>query len=321
MVVTSERQMSLAQWVRVWGRRAVVWLPTKISQIIKSYRAIPLEEKRGYYFWGPVALIIAFFEIGAATAKWWRGGPADWPTISTAVGHLETEFHFVAVVVVAVIALVGFYALAYKTSPRKPNPKKSTAEDWGLRRYGLYMAFLLVLLTFFASVGSLRATDKDAAFRVGYALYGSLALWGILVPLFLRRFFPGWVNFPTLFATVESLRTRFAALAVIALAGLAVLVIHLAIYPWPDSPHESTGYANLSSSEAREKAENRIAALKNDDLFYTSQVRGHIGHPDDGQDVWLVYFNGAEFPDSGDSGCVVAVREGADPIESPGCSP
>jgi hypothetical protein len=293
---------------------------------------VSLEEKRGYIFWGPVAFVIAFFEIGAATAKWWKEGEPDWPTISATVGHLETVYHVSGVFVVGVIAMAGFYALTWgATAPTAAGAAdaesaKTGEVNWreflGVGTYGILAVWILTSLTFVAlTVFVTVGPPETTVFRVGYALYGSLLVWGIIVPLFLQRFARGTVRFPNLFQTIKFLREHFRTLAVIVVAGLSVLVIHLALYPWPDVPHESTGYAGLSSSEARRMAEDKIAELKKDnELFYTSQLRGHAGYPDV-EDVWLVYFNAGQFPLEVDaSGCVVAVREDAKAIASPKCS-
>jgi hypothetical protein len=328
-----EQQMSLLKWVlRLWPVRLV---RTAGSRIIAGYKQAPLEEKHGYRFWGPVALLIAFFEIGAATAKWWRGRPADWPTISSAVGHLETSYHAVAVVVVAVITLTAFYALAYGKSRAeglKERAQPDSQDSPSVRRdgsllasfrnifnpYRLFSVCLFATLTTAVSLPVAYGTDGQL-YRYGYALYGSLAFWGILLPLILKRWRPSRVKFPTLFATIEDLREHSPTAAVVVLAGLAVLVIHLALYPWPDVSHESTGYAGLSTSEARARAEAKIALLRSDAaLFYTSQVRGHTGPAE--QEVWLVYFNGALFPAAGASGCVVAVSTDVEAVASPECS-
>jgi hypothetical protein len=41
------------------------------------------------------------------------------------------------------------------------------------------------------------------------------------------------VPFPTLFATMQALERRVRLAAVVFAAGIAILLIHLALYPWP----------------------------------------------------------------------------------------
>ncbi len=75
------------------------------------------EEKWGYLVWGPIVLFIAVSEILAAVSKHLKNA-IPWPTISTTVGHLEQEHHWIRVVVVAVIAMVAYHALTRPMSHR-----------------------------------------------------------------------------------------------------------------------------------------------------------------------------------------------------------
>jgi hypothetical protein len=72
--------------------------------------------------------------------------------------------------------------------------------------------------------------------QLGYVIYGVLALVGVVVPSVLAYFFRQDVPFPTLFRTVALLRRRARWVAVVIVAGLTVLAVHLALYPWPDVP-------------------------------------------------------------------------------------
>jgi hypothetical protein len=86
----------------------------------RRFRVSPplsLEEKWGYLVWGPIALFIAVSEILAAVSRHLKNA-IPWPTISTTVGHLEREHHWIAVVVVAVIAVVAYHALTCPMSHR-----------------------------------------------------------------------------------------------------------------------------------------------------------------------------------------------------------
>jgi hypothetical protein len=89
--------------------------------------------------------------------------------------------------------------------------------------------------------------------------------------------------------------------------GLAILVIHLALYPWPDITRESTSYAGLSARAAQSKAVKRIKDLRAEmpALRYSTQTRGIA----EGKDAWLVFFTPANGSGAAPySGCVVAVR-------------
>jgi hypothetical protein len=70
--------------------------------------------------------------------------------------------------------------------------------------------------------------------QLGYAIYGTLFVLGVVVPSVLAYAFGRDVPFPTLFRTVALLRRRAHWVAVVIVAGLTVLAVHLALYPWPD---------------------------------------------------------------------------------------
>ena len=58
-----------------------------------------------------------------------------------------------------------------------------------------------------------------------------------MIPSLAAYLFARDVPFPTLFGTVADLERRFHLAALVIAAGLAVLLIHLAFYPWPNIAH------------------------------------------------------------------------------------
>jgi hypothetical protein len=97
---------------------------------------------------------------------------------------------------------------------------------------------------------------------------------------------------------------RRARLATIALtAGLAILAIHLAFYPWPDITKEPVEYAGLKASEARSKA---VAIVKSAPqgaaLAYSTQARDVVNN----EEAWTVFFRAT---DPTNPGCVVIVQQ------------
>jgi len=60
---------------------------------------------------------------------------------------------------------------------------------------------------------------------------------------------------------VRELARRFARNRP-AVAGLAILVVHLAFYPWPDITHESASFAGLTAQKARDKAEREVRRVR-----------------------------------------------------------
>jgi len=94
--------------------------------------------------------------------------------------------------------------------------------------------------------------------------------------------------------------------------GLAILVVHLAFYPWPDITHESASFAGLTAQKARDKAEREVRRVRGSlpQLEYSTQSRA----VSDGHDVWLVYFRTAS---GGSSACAATLtRDSVDTTEA-----
>ncbi len=75
-------------------------------------------------------------------------------------------------------------------------------------------------------------------FFLGYVLYGLIALVWIIVPSGLAFWFAKDVAFPTVFRTIDYLERRLHFVAVLLLVGFVILLIHLALYPWPNIFHQ-----------------------------------------------------------------------------------
>jgi len=135
--------------------------------------------------------------------------------------------------------------------------------------------------------------------QVGIA-YLLLLFFGILVPTGLAYFGGRIVSFPGLIFTVRKLERRLHWIAVVIVAGLAVLLVHLALYPWPDLVRESTSYAGLGRSDAIAAAQKRAGP----GLSLRTASRGEF----QGADAWIVLFEpGGRFG----APCEVAVRRGS----------
>jgi hypothetical protein len=68
---------------------------------------------------------------------------------------------------------------------------------------------------------------------IGYIVWGAIAVLVLvpeLVAIFGRRFAP----FPGIARTATNLEARVPWLAMVFLAGLAILAVHIVFYPWPD---------------------------------------------------------------------------------------
>jgi hypothetical protein len=199
----------------------------------------------GYVVWGAGTLVVVVPEISAAT------GHVPWPTISATVGHLETRWNWVALIVVAIVVSVAFQAARFPVSePRKILEQKGDrrlgrTEQGRFTRYpeskdadrGGQMS--LIWLPIGASIVAVASAvtgiiSPGNRFMLAYVLYGLTALIFIAVPSVLAFWFAREVPFPTFFRTMTFLEKRFHFAVLLIVVGLVILLIHLALYPWPD---------------------------------------------------------------------------------------
>jgi len=95
--------------VAAWWRRLRAWFV--------GNRPLTPDEVWGYRIWGPILAFIFVTEILAAASKTLKDA-IPWPTISSTVGHLEARWPIVAVLVVALIVMVAYHAVADRSAPR-----------------------------------------------------------------------------------------------------------------------------------------------------------------------------------------------------------
>ena len=67
-------------------------------------------------------------------------------------------------------------------------------------------------------------------------LYSLIAVFWVVVPNLLSYWFKKDVPFTTLFFTVRCLGRRLQLVAALVAALLVILLLHLALYPWPSRP-------------------------------------------------------------------------------------
>jgi hypothetical protein len=72
----------------------------------------------------------------------------------------------------------------------------------------------------------------------GEVLYGSIALVWIAIPAWLAYRHGRWVPYATLFRTIQDLESHLRSAAIVVAAGILILLVHLAFYPWPASIRE-----------------------------------------------------------------------------------
>lgn len=71
--------------------------------------------------------------------------------------------------------------------------------------------------------------------QVGYIIWGVFGIL-VLIPELLAVFGKSFTPFPGIARTTTNLEARWPWAAMIILAGLAILAVHLIFYPWPDLP-------------------------------------------------------------------------------------
>lgn len=262
------------------------------------------EERGGYLFWGPVIVLVLGVELLGALSHRFKDW-IPWPTISGTVGHLEKRWDWVAVIVVGLLSAVAFQAVATRTRDR-PGGRTLREGASPAKEASWYSPLLVFAFTLAAFV--VPYAVGVSKFQLGYWIYGTLGVFGILIPSILSFGLNRLVRFPTLFFTIDQLRQRVHMVALVLVAGLAILTIHLAFYPWPDITHESATFAGLNPEGARNKATRELHTIRKGlaPLPYSTQARGVV----DGRDTWFVYFR---------SGCVVQVTK-TTATTSPECS-
>jgi hypothetical protein len=221
----------------------------------------------GYLLWGIAGAVIAVPELTAAVDD---EKALPFTTISAMVGHLERHHTWVELVVVAAIVFAvyatvrvhpdtqapdGGGARAARTPggrlavEPKPAPPRSRWEDQAAP--GLFAAGALVSFAGIA-VATWAASewwDDSSHYRPAYVLYGLVGLLWIVVPSVVAFVFKTDVPFPTLFRTVRNLEDWLQAhedwpwrlgpvlawlVGYVVVAGLAILMLHLTLYPYPD---------------------------------------------------------------------------------------
>jgi hypothetical protein len=203
-------------------------------------------EKWGYAFWLFLGLIFGVPESWAGLAS------PPWPALSDTIGHLDAVWPPTAVIVVAVVVIVAFYFVRVPVSQpgtmaygqgglgrgtgagvgRTYNGRLSRAPaDTSPVAALIYIPLAVAAIT----IGSIiAAATSDDYWVLGYVIYGLIAIFLVIIPDVLAYWFAREVPWPTLLATVTNLERRWRPAAVVILAGLVVLMFHLAFFPWPD---------------------------------------------------------------------------------------
>jgi len=206
---------------------------TPLAENIVGARVSHRDELNGYWFWGLVAAFIGIPELLAAFSKTLKAD-IPWPTISNLVGKdLESHHHWIAIVVVGTIVIVTVRTLTYPAEKKKAGRslRKPSEETIPLPWGGRYIAVVAVAGAAAGLIASVAGASKN---ELGYAIYITLTVFGVLLPSALAYWWHRVLSIPTLFAAIAYLRARVPLIAVLVVALLIVLLFHLALYPWPN---------------------------------------------------------------------------------------
>jgi hypothetical protein len=209
------------------------------------FSGLSTREKWGYGFWLFLGLVFGIQESWAGLAN------PPWPALSDTVGHLDQVWPPTAVIIVALIVFVAYYFVRVPVSQAgalifgSGGPGRGAGAGVGRTNNGrrsrppadaspvpalVYVPLALAAIT----IGSIIAAVTSGFWVLGYVIYGLIAVFLVIIPNVLAYWFAREVPWPTLLTTVTDLEHRWRPVAVVVLAGLVVLMFHLAFFPWPD---------------------------------------------------------------------------------------
>jgi hypothetical protein len=216
-----------------FDRRLRGWVEKRFGGVAPSVR-------RGYGVWLTVGAVIAIPEIWAAVTK------PPWPTISGTVGHLESRWNVVAIIVVAVIVVVAAHAVRVPLAGAGGEIRQADGRLLGRTRGGRFTIdpvdrgelspvwYLLGAAVCVVGGSFVASTLSDNKWILAYVIYGLIAVFFVVIPSVLALTPAPEVPFAGVFPTLADLQGRLHFVAMVLLAGLVILLIHLAFYPWPD---------------------------------------------------------------------------------------
>jgi hypothetical protein len=220
-------------WLRFLPRAVRIWLEKRFGDVTPTIR-------RGYGLWLAVGVVIAIPELWAAAAK------PPWPTISGTIGHLESRWDLVAVIVVAVIVVIAAHAVRMPLTDAGPLSQQADRRTLGRTtggRFTLYpdddrelsaLGYLAASLACVIAGSVIASALSDNKWILGYVIYGLIGVFCVVIPSVLALTPAPNAPFSGVFPTIADLQRRLHFVALVLLTGLVILLIHLAFYPWPD---------------------------------------------------------------------------------------
>jgi hypothetical protein len=321
------RLRAIADWI--WSHL----VPRRVRRFLAArFYGVARGELWGYVVWSAVGLAIAAPELAAAVG----GDGSRWRTISTTTGHLEDVWPTFGIVPVALIAILAYGALRfpYKGEVKsvqpffKAGPRGAVGMPTGLtgvarseygrpirgdydpatgsvdgRRRVVPIRWYFPLSVAVVAGASLAASRLDDPWALEYVMYGLIALFGIAIPTVLSYLHTDVPYYNALF-TLRALDRRLHLVGYVIAAGLGILFVHLAFYPWPDFGRTHAVWAGSSPGRAQELAERTVAEVRGElePLKVLTRDRIVTGRH---QEAWRFYFETAA---GSPSACMVLVQ-------------
>jgi hypothetical protein len=197
----------------------------------------------GYGVWLFAGLVFGIPESWAGLAT------PPWPSLSNTVAHLEQLWSPTAVIIVALIVFLVFQAVRYppghtgEFAAPPGAPRRGRTPGGRLTQAPAAVSPVPVLVYFPLALGviaagaTVAAVTGAGAYVLGYVIYGLFAVFCVAIPNALAYWFARDVPFPTFFRTITDLERRWRPAAIVIVAGLVVLMLHLVFFPRPDIPH------------------------------------------------------------------------------------
>jgi hypothetical protein len=236
---------SLVWWLVHLPGRVKRWITTAPGRFARWWKS-ERHERWGYIWWGLSGVVIAVPELWAA----FGGDAVLWPTISGTVGNLEVFHQWVALIVVALLIWAAFHAINVTRETMRGTDAAAGGDAAQRRlvegdRFTVasetkefehpigYLVFAVAAVAIPSVLFRQLYEGDDHRYVFGEVMYASIAFWWMIVPGWLA-YKRGWlVPYPTLFRTLKDLEQRAPRFTVVLASGLAILMVHLILYPWP----------------------------------------------------------------------------------------
>lgn len=240
-------------WDRLAGAAKLWWAG--------HFTGFSRREAWGYAIWLSFA---AFILVPELLAAFWKD---HWPfpTISATVAALEYDRPWIGLVVTGVIVGCAYSSFRFPTTRtgvlrrrawsrelsgetlrgddalpyRTPGGGRLTRSTNPVREISAGAYFFSSIAVILIATGvAIAATGGLDEYYVGRTFWGLSAFLLAVLPSGLAWWSKRWaidVPFPTMFSTVRSFERRLRPVALLVIAGLVILLLHLVLYPWPSN--------------------------------------------------------------------------------------